>query len=242
MSSGINSVQGAKEWLAKNGGKWLSDNGTVQTPFGESGDLLFNARGSAAGNGSARPIWLGNGGGSADAPPPPAPPPPIAPPPPVVGGGGGGGAAPPPPNGPMGGVRGSAQDAILKLLADSQKAVDPNDPTIRTQMQARERQGQRASERTRAMLAERAAANGSLSGGQGDGSFESSLNAMEQARGEDLADAEAGLIRAAHVARHSHPDGDAGRAVRSGAGAPDEAGRDGCGTPQSRHGHSAVLD
>jgi hypothetical protein len=62
MSSGVNSVQGMKDWLAKNGGKWVSDNGTVETPFGETLDMGGNARGSAAGNGVLRPAWGGGGG------------------------------------------------------------------------------------------------------------------------------------------------------------------------------------
>ena len=70
MSSGVNSVQGAKDWIAKNGGQWVADNGMVRTPFGETLDMGINARGSAAGNGSLRAGWGGGGGGS-DAPPVP---------------------------------------------------------------------------------------------------------------------------------------------------------------------------
>ena len=44
------------------------------------------------------------------------------------------------------------------------------------------------------MMAERAAANGDLSGGRGDGSFESGLMGLEQARGEGDADFASDLI------------------------------------------------
>lgn len=61
MSSGVNSVQGAKDWLAKNGGTWISDNGTVETPFGEVLDMGGNARGSLAGNGPLTTAWTPTG-------------------------------------------------------------------------------------------------------------------------------------------------------------------------------------
>ena len=67
MSSGVDSVQGAKDWLAKHGGKWISDNGTVLTPYGETLDMLGNAKGSAAGNGKAVTAWGGGGGGNPNA-------------------------------------------------------------------------------------------------------------------------------------------------------------------------------
>jgi hypothetical protein len=67
MSSGDHTVDSMKAWMAKNGGQWQADNGTVMTPFGESMDLGFNVRGAAAGNGTIKPIWGGGGGGPADA-------------------------------------------------------------------------------------------------------------------------------------------------------------------------------
>lgn len=63
MSSGEHSVDSMKAWMAQNGGTLQSDNGTFMTPFGESMDLGFNARGAAAGNGKIKPIWGGGGGG-----------------------------------------------------------------------------------------------------------------------------------------------------------------------------------
>jgi hypothetical protein len=69
MGSGVNSVQGAKDWIAQHGGEWLSDNGTVRTPFGETLDMLINGRGSLAGQGPAKAGWGPSGGG---APPPPS--------------------------------------------------------------------------------------------------------------------------------------------------------------------------
>jgi hypothetical protein len=64
MSSGVNSVDAAKQWLGAHGGEWLADNGTVRTPFGEVLDMGINAKGSAAGNGQLRAGWGGSGGPS----------------------------------------------------------------------------------------------------------------------------------------------------------------------------------
>jgi hypothetical protein len=66
MSSGVNSADAAKQWLSQHGGEWLSDNGTVRTPFGEVLDMGINARGSAAGNGQFRAGWGGTGGGPSE--------------------------------------------------------------------------------------------------------------------------------------------------------------------------------
>lgn len=62
MSSGVNSVAGMKDWIGKNGGTWMADNGTVMTPFGEALDMGGNAKGSAAGHGVLSTQWGGGGG------------------------------------------------------------------------------------------------------------------------------------------------------------------------------------
>lgn len=67
MSSGAKSMDDLRRFISENGGTLQSDNGTVMTPFGESMDLLFNARGSASGNGEGKPIWGGGGGGGGQA-------------------------------------------------------------------------------------------------------------------------------------------------------------------------------
>ena len=61
QSSGAKSMADLQAFLQKYGGKLDSDNGTVTTPYGEQIDMLANARGSAAGNGSASAAWTGVG-------------------------------------------------------------------------------------------------------------------------------------------------------------------------------------
>lgn len=59
QGSGITDMAGLKGWVAQHGGKVLGDNGTVQTPYGESIDMLINAKGSAGGHGSGSAGWGG---------------------------------------------------------------------------------------------------------------------------------------------------------------------------------------
>jgi hypothetical protein len=128
MSSGVNSVGAAKDWLAAHGGEWLSDNGSVRTPFGEVLDMGGNARGSAAGNGAFTTTWGGSGGG-------PAPVPAAGVPGSGASGAGSGGGGV-----PGGGAGGGGYDPlraqlIQQLMARAQQslAVTADDPTIRAQ-------------------------------------------------------------------------------------------------------------
>jgi hypothetical protein len=130
MSSGVNSVDAAKQWLGAHGGEWLSDNGTVRTPFGEVLDMGGNARGSAAGNGKFTTTWGGSGGG-------PSEPTPVASGnafgnnAPGVGGGGAPGGA-----GAGGGGYDPLRQQLIQQLMDRAKqslAVTADDPTIRAQ-------------------------------------------------------------------------------------------------------------
>jgi hypothetical protein len=132
MSSGVNSVGAAKDWLSAHGGEWLADNGTVRTPFGEVLDMGINAKGSAAGNGQLRAGWGGTGGGPSE-------------PAPVTSGNGfgngapgvGGGAAGAPGGaGAGGGQYDALRQQLIQSLMDRSKqslAVTANDPTIRAQ-------------------------------------------------------------------------------------------------------------
>lgn len=95
MSSGVDSVAGMQDWLAKNGGNMVAANGTVVTPFGETLDMGGNAKGSMAGNGKLVTAW-GGGGGGAPAPSG-GPGDGAAMPTSFVGGGGGGGFSAPAP-------------------------------------------------------------------------------------------------------------------------------------------------
>lgn len=58
MSSGVKNMDQMRDWVARNGGQVLSDNGTFRTPQGETYDGLINAR---TGNGT--PGWTPVGGG-----------------------------------------------------------------------------------------------------------------------------------------------------------------------------------
>ena len=59
MSSGISNMDQLRRWVAQHGGQVVSDNGTVRTPFGETLDMLQNAR-----TGNGRAAWSGLGGNS----------------------------------------------------------------------------------------------------------------------------------------------------------------------------------
>lgn len=62
QGSGAKSIDDLKAFVAQHGGRVLSDNGTVLTPFGETMDLGQNARGAAAGHGQMTASWGGVGG------------------------------------------------------------------------------------------------------------------------------------------------------------------------------------
>jgi hypothetical protein len=70
MGSGAKSMDDLNKFLTAHGGTLTGANGTVQTPFGEQLDMLFNAKGSAAGNGPAGASWGGVGGPSGGGPVP----------------------------------------------------------------------------------------------------------------------------------------------------------------------------
>lgn len=68
MGSGPMTYQGMQDWLGQNGGTMLSGNGVVRTPFGDTLDMGYNARGAQAGEGLIKPFWTrvddSSGGGS----------------------------------------------------------------------------------------------------------------------------------------------------------------------------------
>jgi len=57
MSSGIRDIAGLQAFLAKYGGTLQSANGTAMTPYGDSLDMLQNAR-----TGNGNPAWTNTGG------------------------------------------------------------------------------------------------------------------------------------------------------------------------------------
>lgn len=196
QGSGVNSVDGAKAWLAQNGGEWLSDNGQVRTPFGEILDMGENARGSAAGNGVFKTAWggtAGDGGGS---------------------GGGGGAAVGAPAPTALPAATGTAglvspedeasKNAIRELLmkmAMQGTAVDRNDPNLQQQVEPFAAQQERFRRQYESEGAERLSAQGLGSSGameqerrlgmeragQNTGLFESQLVAQElQTRRDEI--------------------------------------------------------
>lgn len=58
MSSGVNTIQGQQDWMAKNGGQVLSGNGMSMTPYGDMLDMQIGAR-----TGNGQPGWTNTGAG-----------------------------------------------------------------------------------------------------------------------------------------------------------------------------------
>lgn len=79
MSAGPMTWQGMQDWIARNGGRIVSGNGTVITPYGDTLDMGIGARAAQAGQGMITPGWTrvdqslpsgfpGQGGGVANNP------------------------------------------------------------------------------------------------------------------------------------------------------------------------------
>lgn len=152
----------------------LSANGTGTLPDGSVMDLR---RGAKAGDNTA--IWMGAGGAGAGA----------------MGGGSSG-------DGALGGAGasggGSYQDQIRQLILGQlqglSKPVDANDPQIAAEMSAQGRVLDRQAQQARAQAAERAAFQGLLNGGAGSGSFDTTLQGINEQKGEALTGLQAQLF------------------------------------------------
>lgn len=90
---------------------------------------------------------------------------------------GGGGAA-------GGGGNYGMSESIQKLLARGFSTPTENDPEIAAQLAPTHRAIQRGADRTRQAAAERAAASGNLVSGEGSGSFDGDVNAINESAGE----------------------------------------------------------
>jgi hypothetical protein len=88
------------------------------------------------------------------------------------------------------------RDILLQLMNRSQPgAINvATDPNLASQADAYSVARQRAAGRERAMTAERAAAEGLNSGGQGSGAFDTSLQGINENAGRDIAGYNAGLV------------------------------------------------
>jgi hypothetical protein len=148
VSSGAKSMDDLNRFIAAHGGKLVSGNGTVMTPFGEQIDMLINARGSASGQGSASAGWGGIGGPAKPAATPAMPA--------AAGGASAGGAsvmsapAPAPAGLPATPAAPVQDPQIAGLINDlTTRAhqtlnLNPNDPIIKNQVDAYSAQSQRA--------------------------------------------------------------------------------------------------
>jgi hypothetical protein len=90
----------------------------------------------------------------------------------------------------------SIRDLIMSQLGQLQKPVDPNDPAIASQQNAYDAQRQRGAQRTREAMAERAAQQGMLQGGQSSGAFDTTVQGINEQAGQDSANNLAGLMGA----------------------------------------------
>ena len=122
------------------------------------------------------------------APAPAAAPPPGAAPAPAPGAAPGTPAAPGAPQGP-----GNAyQDALLKMLGDSQTPASLNDPALKAQSDAYAVGQKRGAERDRAAAAEMASMNGTA--GLSSGAFDSDVSGINERAGENMAGFNAGIV------------------------------------------------
>lgn len=104
---------------------------------------------------------------------------------------------------PQSAVDTAGRQGILDLMSRSQQPVSMNDPALRAQSDAYTTARTRAASQQRSALAERMAATGLNSGGQGSGTFDTGLNGIYESSGQDIAGNDAGLMGAEVAARRA---------------------------------------
>jgi hypothetical protein len=162
MGSGVTNIAGMTDWMKQHGGKVLSDNGTVLTPFGETMDLMANAK---TGHGSA--AWGGpgggGGGGSTEGLVPLSP-------------GGGGGQVPSGGGGGGGGFHGDIHAELAKLFPDGAFNKDALNARVSnlSDILNRNRKSQMAT--NSALLADRGQSKNDGTFGTSAGNLETRLN------------------------------------------------------------------
>lgn len=170
MGSGVTDMAGLRAWTAQHGGNVLSDNGTVQTPYGEQLDMLIGAR---TGNGQAG--WTASAGmqGANTGPGSGAP---------------GGQAAPAAPSGvnDPNSFQGQIRAMLLAQMQKNSQPVDENDPSIKGELQSQDNALERTRRDRRAAMAERDAASGLNSGGQGSGAFDADVASGFEDKGTQM--------------------------------------------------------
>lgn len=83
---------------------------------------------------------------------------------------------------------------LLQKLQEFGKPTDPNDPVIAGQTEAYRNERTRSAERERAQMAERAAFQGLLSGGQSSGAFDTTVQGINEEAGQDVSGFKAQLM------------------------------------------------
>jgi hypothetical protein len=84
---------------------------------------------------------------------------------------------------------------LLKMMGQLGEPYDPStDPNVQAQTTAYANSRNRGAERTRAKMAERAAASGLNMGGEGSGSFDTTVQGIYDDAGSDIAEQEAGVV------------------------------------------------
>lgn len=148
--------------------------GRVRLPTGETIDLRLGARA-----GGTQATWTGVAGGESK---------------PGQAGFGGGGPLGGPGGGPGGGggaggpqdFQGQLRARLLEQLTNLSKPISADDPTIAGELQAQERGLERNRQDRRAAMAERAAAQGLLSGGASSGAFDADLASGFEDKGQAM--------------------------------------------------------
>ncbi len=88
----------------------------------------------------------------------------------------------------------AVRDQLLQIMGHSQDPITTADPNISGQSQAYRVARERGGQQERAALAERAAAEGLNSGGQGSGAFDTGVQGIQEGVGQDIASNDASLV------------------------------------------------
>lgn len=108
------------------------------------------------------------------------------------------------------------REQIMARLGKMSGAPSMADPALAAQSEAYRRSRERGADQERAAMAERAAAQGTLIGGQSSGSFDTALGGIREAASEDIAGNDAQLMGAEVSARRAEVQSLLNMALQSG--------------------------
>lgn len=91
-------------------------------------------------------------------------------------------------------VTDASRQAMLKLMGDNQQIPTIDDPTLKPQADAYNAQRTRGARDERSALAERAANQGLLQGGQSSGAFDTGMQGIEETASQDKSSHDAALV------------------------------------------------